>query len=201
MRANWVGGDISRYIGDGGRRGRSERRPYAEAATAATEVKNGGWQPFAVLRINLRHEARLPGLLWGGESEFAIFYFVSGWEIFLVRFRWLGAKFDWISVSGRAHCEERKNRRPRWGSRAGTPTAGVAGAASEAPLRGKGNGSGKGNGEGERQKRRLAAGATGCLVICTRALNFTELEALTFPLLSRRLWVRIAILANQKFGA
>jgi len=29
----------------------------------------------------------------------------------------------------------KENRRPRWGSRVGTPTAGVAGAAGQAPLR------------------------------------------------------------------
>src|SRR5271154_6175997 len=38
-------------------------------------------------------------------------------------------------------------QRPRWGSRAGRPTAGVAGAASQAPLRGEGKG------KSERQKR------------------------------------------------
>ncbi len=80
-------------------------------------------------------------------------------------------------------------QRPRWGARAGTPTSGVAGAASRAPLRRKGNGEenvngnggaenragledqarpydgrdeGNRNSNGERQKRRLALCATGC---------------------------------------
>jgi hypothetical protein len=83
-------------------------------------------------------------------------------------------------------------QRPRWGSRARTPTSGVAGASigaqsqrrlTQAAPRGEGNGNGgaenragledqarpydgrdegNGNSNGERQKRRLAACATGC---------------------------------------
>jgi hypothetical protein len=48
----------------------------------------------------------------------------------------------------------RKSERPSWDSLAGTPTSGVAGAASEAPLRGKSNGEVNGNGGAENRAGR-----------------------------------------------
>jgi hypothetical protein len=56
-------------------------------------------------------------------------------------------------------------------------------------------------GIGKRQKRRLAACATGSPTICTGALNFTDLDALTSSPPSRRLSSRIAIPADRILSA
>jgi hypothetical protein len=95
--------------------------------------------------------------------------------------------FDPLTLST-AGCKEKKNKAAQ-SSRAGTPRAGVAGAASEAPLRGKGNDKCEVNTKGGAENRAGLTARPAPMTTTARGLRFASELALGYAIEAiQRVW-------------